>query len=133
VTMGIYSVFTFFQFFLKDVVRSENPARDASYLIGIIIATGVPTSLLAGALSDHFGRKPLVYWSGGLMAAASLLFIGVGLVPSLAAMLWIGALFGVGYGATRPWTGRWRLTCFPRGTRRRRTWESGTFRSFCRK
>ncbi|HXL15662.1 MAG TPA: MFS transporter [Methylomirabilota bacterium] len=99
VTMGIYSVFTFFQFFLKDVVRSENPARDASYLIGIIIATGVPTSLLAGALSDHFGRKPLVYWSGGLMAAASLLFIGVGLVPSLAAMLWIGALFGVGYGA----------------------------------
>ena len=33
------------------------------------------------------------------MAAASLLFIGVGLKPSLAAILWIGALFGVGYGA----------------------------------
>jgi len=99
VTMGIYSVFTFFQFFLKDVVRVQNPTRAASYLIGIIIAAGIPTSLLAGALSDHFGRKPLVYWSGGLMAAASLLFIGVGLKPSLAAMLWIGALFGVGYGA----------------------------------
>jgi len=99
VMMGIYSVFTFFQFFLKDVVRSENAVRDASYLIGIIIATGIPTSLLAGALSDHFGRKPLVYASGGLMAAASLLFIGVGVHPSLAAMYWIGAIFGIGYGA----------------------------------
>ena len=99
VTMGIYSVFTFFQFFLKDVVRSENPARDTSYMIGIIIAAGIPTSLLAGALSDHFGRKPLVYWSGGVMALASLLFIGVGHAPSVAAMFWIGGLFGIGYGA----------------------------------
>jgi len=99
VTMGIYSVFTFFQFFLKDVVRVANPARAASYVIGIIIAAGIPTSLLAGALSDRLGRKPLVYWSGGLMATASLLFIGVGRAPSLAAMLWVGALFGVGYGA----------------------------------
>jgi len=99
VMMGIYSVFTFFQFFLKDVVRSGNPARDASYLIGIIIAAGVPTSLLAGALSDRFGRKPLVYGSGGLMALASLLFIGVGLHPSLPAMFWIGGIFGIGYGA----------------------------------
>ena len=99
VTMGIYSVFTFFQFFLKDVVRVENPARDASYLVGIIIAAGIPTSLLAGAVSDRVGRKPLVYWSGGIMAAASLLFIAVGRFPSLAAMYWIGALFGIGYGA----------------------------------
>ena len=99
VTMGIYSVFTFFQFFLKDIVRVANPATAASYLIGIIIAAGIPTSLVAGALSDRMGRKPLVYASGGLMAAASLLFIGVGRFPSLAAMLWIGALFGIGYGA----------------------------------
>jgi MFS family permease len=99
VTMGIYSVFTFFQFFLKDVVHSESPVRDASYLVGIIIAAGIPTSLLAGAISDRTGRKPLVYLSGGSMALASLLFIGVGLAPSLAAMYWIGALFGIGYGA----------------------------------
>jgi Na+/melibiose symporter-like transporter len=99
VTMGIYSVFTFFQFFLKDVVHSGSPARDASYLVGVIIATGIPTSLLAGVISDRIGRKPLVYGSGGLMAVASLLFISVGLHPSLAAMYWIGALFGIGYGA----------------------------------
>src|SRR5258705_9991208 len=41
----------------------------------------------------------MIYASGGLMALASLLFIGVGLHPSLAAMFWIGAIFGIGYGA----------------------------------
>src|SRR3989442_5803624 len=56
VTMGIYSVFTFFQFFLKDVVKADNPASKASYLIGIIIATGIPTSLAAVTLSDRLGR-----------------------------------------------------------------------------
>ena len=99
VMMGIYSVFTFFQFFLKDVVRAVNPALGTSYLIATIIATGIPTSLAAGALSDRHGRKPMIYASGGLMALASLLFIGVGLHPSLAAMFWIGAIFGIGYGA----------------------------------
>lgn len=99
VTMGIFSVFTFFQFFLRDVVRVPNPALSTSWLIGIIIGAGIPTSLLAGVLSDRFGRKPMVYLSGGTMAAASLLFILVGFRPSLTAMLWIGALFGVGYGA----------------------------------
>jgi MFS family permease len=99
VMMGIYSVFTFFQFFLKDIVRAANPALGTSYLIATIIATGIPTSLAAGALSDRHGRKPMIYASGGLMALASLLFIGVGLHPSLPAMFWIGAIFGIGYGA----------------------------------
>jgi len=99
VTMGIYSVFTFFQFFLRDIIRVADPARQTSYLIAIIIAAGIPTSLVAGRLSDRHGRKPLVYLSGGLMALASVIFIANGFVPSLALTFAIGALFGVGYGA----------------------------------
>lgn len=99
VTMGIYSVFTFFQFFLRDVIRVEDPPLQTSYLIAIIIGAGIPTSLVAGKLSDRYGRKPLVYLSGGLMALASVIFIVVGMNPSLAFMFWVGALFGVGYGA----------------------------------
>ncbi len=98
VMMGIYSVFTFFQFFLRDIVRVGDPVVQTSYLVGIIILAGIPTSLVAGSLSDRHGRKPLVYWSGGLMALASVAFVGVGLFPSLAAMYWIGVLFGMGYG-----------------------------------
>jgi len=99
VTMGIYSVFTFFQYFLGDVVGVARPEEQASFLIGIIIATGIPTSLVAGALSDRWGRKPLVYLSGGLMALASIVFIAVAFAPSLAFTFAVGALFGVGYGA----------------------------------
>ena len=99
VTMGIYSVFTFFQFFLKDVIRAANPVAQASYLVAIIIAAGVPTSLVAGARSDRLGRKRLVYLSGGVMALASIVFIGVALSPSLPFMFAVGALFGLGYGA----------------------------------
>jgi Na+/melibiose symporter-like transporter len=99
VTMGIYSVFTFFQFFLKDVIRTPNPVEQTSYLIAIIIGAGVPTSLVAGALSDRHGRKPLVYLSGGLMALASVVFILVALKPSLAFTFAVGAVFGIGYGA----------------------------------
>ena len=99
VTMGIYSVFTFFQYFLKDIVRVANPEEQSSYLIGIIIAASVPTTLIGGALSDRIGRKPLVYLSGGLMALAAVVFIAVAHFPSLALMDAVGVLFGVGYGA----------------------------------
>jgi MFS family permease len=92
-------VFSFFQFFLGDVLRVAQPEQQASYLIGIIIAAGIPTSLLAGARSDRTGRKPLVYVSGGIMAAASVAFIAAGVGQSLVWIFAIGALFGVGYGA----------------------------------
>jgi len=99
VTMGIYSIFTFFQFFLKDILRVADPPTQTSYLIAIIIAAGVPTSLLGGVLSDRHGRKPLVYLSGGLMALASIIFIGVAFAPSLPFLFLVGGLFGLGYGA----------------------------------
>lgn len=99
ITMGIYSVFTFFQFFLADVVRVRAPEAQASYLVGIIIFTGVFTSLLAGALSDRVGRKPLVYASGAVMAVASVVFIPVAFRPSLLVTYAVGALFGLGWGA----------------------------------
>jgi MFS family permease len=99
VTMGIFSVFTFFLFFLQDIIGAPNPAEQASFLVGIIIAAGIPTSIIAGRLSDRYGRKPLVYLSGGLMALATTIFIPIAFFPSLAATFAIGALFGLGYGA----------------------------------
>jgi MFS family permease len=115
VTMGIYSVFTFFQFFLKDIIRTENPVEQTSYLIAIIIAAGVPTSLLGGVLSDRHGRKPFVYLSGGLMALASIVFIGVAFAPSLAFTFVVGALFGLGYGAYQAVDWALAIDVLPRG------------------
>lgn len=97
--MGIYSVFSFFQYYLGDVIGVHDPEKEASYLVGVIIAAGAPTSLVAGALSDRVGRKPLVFLSGSVMAVAALAFILAGLGQSMGWIFWVGALFGVGYGA----------------------------------
>ncbi len=99
VGMGIYSVFSFFQFFLADVLGVARPEQQTSYLIGAIVASGIPTSLAGGARSDRVGRKPLLYWSGGVMAAASVLFVAAGAIQSLPAIYAVGVLFGLGYGA----------------------------------
>lgn len=99
VTMGIYSVFTFFEYFLKDVLRVSDPEQQASYLIGTIIAGGIVTALIAGRLSDRWGRKPLVYLSGATMALASIVFVAVAFFPSPGFVFVVGAVFGLGYGA----------------------------------
>ncbi len=99
VGMGIFSVFSFFQFFLGDILRVPAPEVQASYLIGVIIAAGIPTSLVAGAWSDRIGRKPLVYLSGAIMAAASVAFIAAGMGQSMGVIFAVGAVFGIGYGA----------------------------------
>ncbi|HTE21178.1 MAG TPA: MFS transporter, partial [Armatimonadota bacterium] len=56
--MGVYSIFTFFQYFLADVIRvpKDQVETQTGYLIAIIIAMGIPTSIIAGALSDKHGR-----------------------------------------------------------------------------
>ena len=79
--------------------RAWGRGNSFQVVLWIIIAAGVPTSLVAGARSDRLGRKRLVYLSGGVMALASIVFIGVALSPSLPFMFAVGALFGLGYGA----------------------------------
>jgi MFS family permease len=98
-SMGIYSVFNFFQYFLMDVIGVSNPPKQASYLIGTITILGIPTSFLAGSLSDRYGRKPMVYASGGLMAAAMLIYVAVAFFPNLPFTYIVAGLFGMGYGA----------------------------------
>ncbi len=50
----------------------------------------------AGWLSDRFGRKRIVYFSGGFMALVGLVFV---IAHSLVIALAAGAIFGLGYGA----------------------------------
>jgi MFS family permease len=99
--MGVYSIFTFFQYLLEDVVKVPKGQLEAQTgtLIGIILAMGIPTSVLAGSLSDKYGRKPMVYISGAVMAVASIIFIGVTYYPSLPFIFAVAALFGLGNGA----------------------------------
>jgi MFS family permease len=97
--MGMYSIYTFFQYFLGDVIKVAHPEQQTGILLVIITLMSIPTSIIAGSLSDRYGRKPLVYLSGGVMAAACTIFIAVGLFPTLTFTFTVAALFGLGYGA----------------------------------
>lgn len=98
-TMGVWLIFTFFQYFLRDVIRVSEAAKAASLLIGVITFMSIPSSFIAGTLSERFGRKPLVYVSGAIMAAASIVYICVAFFPSLGFIYAVAAIFGLGYGA----------------------------------
>src|SRR5258708_5087909 len=56
----------------------------------------LPTSILAGWASDHWGRKGLVYVSGAMMTVVCIIFI---LFQNQVLALIAGACFGIAYGA----------------------------------
>ncbi len=95
-TLGIYTVQDFLQFYMRDAVRVPNPEVQTTNFIIILSLTSLLSALAAGWLSDRFGRKRMVYVSGGFMALVGLIFI---VTQSLPIVLAAGAIFGLGYGA----------------------------------
>jgi MFS family permease len=96
VMLGIYTVLDFLQFYMRDAVGAAHPEQQTTNFIVIVSLTSVVSSLLAGWLSDRFGRKRTVYIAGGLMAVVGLIFI---ITHALSIVLAAGAIFGIGYGA----------------------------------
>lgn len=99
VCMGVYSVSPYFQYFLKDVIHVANEEAATATLLVIIIGMGIPTSMIAGGLSDRIGRKPLVYLSGSVMAFACMVYVAVAFFPSLPFTYVMAAVYGIGNGA----------------------------------
>lgn len=94
--LGIYTVQDFLQFYMRDAVRVAHPEQQTTNFIIILSLTSLVSALVVGWLSDRFGRKRMVYVSGGFMAAVGLIFI---VTQSLPIVLAAGAIFGIGYGA----------------------------------
>jgi len=104
-TMGVFSVQNFLLYYLKDVVgtftvagRVLAPTPEAAVMgvLVLLLLLALPSTLIAGKLSDKYGRKRIVYIAGGIQAVVA---VGFMLTDNYLAALCIGALFGVGYGA----------------------------------
>lgn len=96
-SLGQYSVQPFLQYYVGDVLgHTRDAGTVTSVMLLAIIGGSIVSALLGGRLSDRVGRKPIIYFAGGLMALCALLFL---LAPSLVFALVFALLFGLGYGA----------------------------------
>jgi MFS family permease len=101
-TTGWWLIQPILLYFMRDVVRAENPAGAVSVLGGIVLLGAIPTGIAGGVLSDRFGRKRIIFIAGMVMAATCLLFTSLGLMPvetRMTAVYVIAILWGFGYGA----------------------------------
>ncbi|HEX3466467.1 MAG TPA: MFS transporter [Candidatus Elarobacter sp.] len=94
ITMGIYSVYGFFLYFLADVVRVAQPATSGSLLLGIAALAGVPAALAAGRASRRFGVLRIVVVSSATMALFAAAFIAVVYAPSWPATIVLAIAYG---------------------------------------
>jgi len=83
--LGVVNLFALV--YLTAVLGVEQGTADLMY--GVFIALSVPAPLVAGWLSDRFGRKPLIVgvYLGGAVGFVAFLLVGSGLVG-----LWVGIL-----------------------------------------
>lgn len=95
VTLGTWIIYTFLQYYFEDVLGLKGEQTIGNFLV-VMIGASVLTVYLAGYLSDFWGRKGMVYLSGGVMTVVCLGFV----LLQRAWIVWPAAvLFGLGYGA----------------------------------
>jgi MFS family permease len=84
-------------FFLRDVLKHEDPAFGVLTLTGIYAVMVMITAVVAGPWSDRLGRrKPFVIGSSAIIAAAGLT---MAFFPVWAGALVGAGILGVGFGA----------------------------------
>jgi MFS family permease len=94
--LGISTIQTFLFFYMRDAVGAPHPEQQTTNFVILVSLTSLISAVGAGWLSDHYGRKRMVYISGGLMALVGLLFI---VTHSLPMVLAAGGILGLAYGA----------------------------------
>lgn len=104
VTMGVFTVQEFLLFYFTDVIRVFNlfgleigtAALGQTAFFVLVLTSASISTLAAGALSDRYGRKLMVYLSGALQGVVALVFM---FISSFNLVVVMGVLFGLGYGA----------------------------------
>ena len=99
VTMGVYSVYEFYIYFLGDVVHVRTPLVSGGILLGIAALVGAPAALFAGRLADRIGAFRVVVYSASIMSAAAFAYVAVVFAPSWSWTVIIAIIYGMGTGA----------------------------------
>lgn len=93
--IGIYGVQSFAQYYLQDVLRVPDPAKQTGDLLAVLTVAIVILVLLGGWLSDKYGAKKILY------AATFIASIGLFLMvfaTNMRSVLIFGTILGAGIG-----------------------------------
>lgn len=96
VMLAFYTLLTYLAYYLRDVAGLAHYTTDTSYVVATTILAAAASTLWAGRRSDAVGRRAIVCGAGVLMGLAATGFL---LVRGLPAILAVGLVFGLGYGA----------------------------------
>jgi len=113
--MGVFTIIPFLQYYLEDIMEVSNPPLMSSLIFVTIVLCSVPSSIIAGPLSDKYGRKPMVYISCFVMSFSNAFFIFLSFFPNLAFMFITASIFGIGYGAYQSVDWALALDAIPEG------------------
>ena len=95
ILLAVNLVRNYILYFLDDVLQIQNPAAETGNLLAVL---GIAVAVIvypAGALSDRWGRKPLIVFSGilGTVGACALV-----LATTMPLVLVAGTIIGISIG-----------------------------------
>jgi MFS family permease len=96
ITMGAFSILSFFQYFFFDVMRDPNAVLHGSILFGSVGLITLPVALLAGRQADRQGPKQIVWVSGWVMAGTAAIYVFDCFHPSWMFTIAMALIFGAG-------------------------------------
>jgi MFS family permease len=96
VMLGFYSIPHIVMFFLRDAVGVPSPKQTAGTIMAAVVGGAALSTLVAGMISDRYGRKRVVYLSNTFMGVTAL---GLAFSHNYYSVLAIAIVFGIGFGA----------------------------------
>ncbi len=111
VVLGTYMVQEYLHYYMHDVVArgqegfayklfgttvTTDPLGATFFFTMAMLVGAVVSAILAGGLSDRYGRKLMVYISGGLQAVVAIVIL---VSSQFEVVVLMGVIFGLGYGA----------------------------------
>jgi MFS family permease len=93
--LGIYDIQVFAQYFIRDVIQTDNPVKLTGDLLASITLALIACALGAGWLGDRFGHRKVQYIASAIGTLGCLLLL---LARTPQTLLVFGGVVGVGIG-----------------------------------
>lgn len=93
--LGIYDIQVFAQYYIRDVIPTDNPIKLTGDLLASITLALIACALVGGWIGDRFGHKRVQYAAAAVGALGCLLLL---LARDATSLLVYGGILGMGIG-----------------------------------